>query len=66
MELLRNRIDILIDKALANDAKARYKLARCLYKGHLVEKDTEAAKYWAFKAIINSYIKAGRLFEKIS
>lgn len=65
MVLIKDRFDILLDKAKAGDSKSQYKLAKWLYTGHLVKKNQEAAKYWAFKAINGGYKKAHILFEKI-
>lgn len=65
MALLADRFDSLLDKAKKGDSKSQYRLAKWLYKGYLVEKDLEAAKYWAFKAINGGYKKAQILFEQI-
>ena len=50
-ELLKDRIDILMEKACSGDSNAQLKLAKCFYNGNLVEKSYEQAKYWAFKSI---------------
>lgn len=65
MAQLNDRFDTLLEKAKSGDPKAQYKLAKWLYRGHLVEKDIEAAKYWAFKAIEGGHKNAEALFEKI-
>lgn len=65
MALLNDRFDTLLERAKSGDSKSQYKLAKWLHKGHLVEKNAEAAKYWAFKAINGGYEAAKELFEKI-
>lgn len=50
---LKDRIDILTEKAKSGDAKAQLSLAKCFHNGHLVEKSSELAKYWAFKSLQN-------------
>lgn len=57
-EQLRDRIDVLMDKAKGGDAKAQLKLAREFKRGKLVEKSLEQAKYWAFKSVSAGYLKA--------
>ena len=61
MKLLRDRFDILLEKAKSGNAKSQYRLAKSLSKGFLVEKNPEAAKYWAFKSVNAGYMKAGKL-----
>ena len=51
-ELIRDRIDVLLDKAKSGNSRAQLRLAKCFYKGRLVEKSPDLAKYWAFKAIL--------------
>lgn len=65
MALLKDRFDSLLEKAKAGDSKSQYRLAKWLYNGHLVEKDKEAAKYWAFKAINGGHKRAQIIFEQI-
>lgn len=50
-ELLKHRIDALMEKAKAGDANAQLKLAHEFIKGKLVEKSVDNARYWAFKAV---------------
>lgn len=50
-ELLKHRIDRLMDKALEGDSKAQLELAKEFAKGEIVEKSMNNAKYWAFKAV---------------
>lgn len=50
-KIMRDRIDILIEKARCGDAKAQHDLAECFYSGKLVEKSRDQAMYWAFKAV---------------
>lgn len=52
-ELIRDRIDVLLDKAKSGNSRAQLRLAKCFHKGRLVEKSSDLAKYWAFKAILN-------------
>ena len=52
-EKLKDRIDVLFEKAKAGDNEAQLKLAKSFYRGNLVEKSIDQAKYWAFKAIQN-------------
>ena len=65
MKIMKDRFDTLLQKAQEGNAKSQYKLSKWLYKGYLVEKNHEAAKYWAFKAVSNGYNKAGLFFEKL-
>lgn len=51
-EPLKDRIDVLFEKAKSGDSKAQLKLAKCFYSGKLVEQSIDQAKYWAFKAIL--------------
>lgn len=48
---LKDRVDTLIELAKAGDGISQLKLAKCFYTGYLVEKSTENALYWAFKAV---------------
>lgn len=50
-EPLKDRIDILIESAKNGNSEAQLKLSKCFYEGHLVEKSTENALYWSFKAV---------------
>ena len=52
-ERIKDRIDVLFEKAKAGDNEAQLKLAKSFYRGNLVEKSIDQAKYWAFKAIQN-------------
>lgn len=65
-KLLKDRIDVLIEKAKQGDAKAQLKLAKCFYKGHLVEKSLDMAKYWAFKSIQNGNNSAMYYYKAIN
>ena len=51
--VVRDRFDILMEKASVGDANAQLRLSKCFKRGHLVEKSPELAKYWAFKSIQN-------------
>lgn len=61
-----HRFDAMLREAQAGNAKAQYRLARWLYKGRIVEKNYDAARYWSFKALCNQHKRAAALFEKIS
>lgn len=50
-EQLKDRIDVLLEKAKDNDGISQLKLAKCFYTGELVEKSTENALFWSFKAV---------------
>lgn len=65
MALLKDRFDSLLEKAKSGDSKSQYKLAKWLFNGHLVEKNIEAAKYWAFKAINGGHMQAQIFFEQM-
>ena len=63
--LLKDRIDILTEKAKSGDAKAQLSLAKCFHSGHLVEKSSYLAKYWAFKSLQNGNRKAFEYYRAI-
>ena len=65
-ELIKDRIDVLMDSANKGNTNAQLKLARCFYEGHLVEKSIDNALYWSFKAISSDNDTAIRYFEAIS
>lgn len=48
--IMKDRIDVLLEKAKAGDSNAQLELAKSFYKGHLVEKSIDQAKYWVFKS----------------
>ena len=50
MELLKDRFDVLLEKAQSGDKDAQYELAKCLFYGTLAESSAEQAQYWAFKS----------------
>ncbi len=49
-EILKHRIDRLMERAIAGDTDAQLDLAKEFIKGKIVEKSLENARYWAFKA----------------
>lgn len=61
--LLKDRIEILLDKAKAGDSEAQLKLAKNFYKGRLVEKSIDQAKYWAFKSMSSGNSSAGDYYD---
>ena len=63
--LLKDRIDILIEKAKSGDSKAQLRLAKCFNSGHLVEKSPDLAKYWAFKSLQSGNNKAAKFYQAI-
>ena len=64
-ELLRDRVDVLMEKAQAGDGDAQLKLAKWFYEGHLVEKSIDQAKYWAFKSILAGNTSASSFYANI-
>lgn len=50
-ELLKHKIDRLMEKALSGDTNAQLQLAKEFKKGKIVEPSMENARYWAFKAV---------------
>lgn len=52
MELLRDRFDVLLEKAQGGDKDAQFELAKCLFNGTLAEPSVEQAQYWAFKSAL--------------
>ena len=48
---MRDRIDVLLEKAKGGDPVAQHDVAEHFYQGNLVEKSREQAMYWAFKAV---------------
>lgn len=65
MKEIKHRFDELLEKAKEGDGPSQLKLAKWLAKGHLVEKDLEAAKYWAFKATMANVVGAGEFYETL-
>lgn len=65
-EELKDRVDALIELAKAGDGTSQLKLAKCFYNGHLVEKSTENALYWSFKAISAGVPDAENYYKAIS
>lgn len=64
-EMLKDRIDVLFDKAIAGDDEAQFKLAKSFYKGILVEKSVDQAKYWAFKSMSSGNSSASDYYNAI-
>lgn len=64
-ELIRDRIDVLLDKAKSGNSRAQLRLAKCFHKGRLVEKSPELAKYWAFKALLGGNESAANFFKTV-
>lgn len=64
-EILKDRIDVLFEKAKAGDADAQLKLAKSFYKGHLVEKSTDQARYWAFKSVSSGNTSAQGFYAEL-
>ena len=65
-EPLKDRIDILIESAKNGNNEAQLKLSKCFYEGHLVEKSTENALYWSFKAVSAGVPEAESYYNAIS
>lgn len=64
--LLKDRLDILMDKAKSGDAKAQLGLAKCFHRGHLVEKSLDQARYWAFKSISGGNKSAIKFYQDLN
>lgn len=65
-ELLKHRIDVLMEKAKAGDASVQFKLAKEFKKGGIVEKSLDNARYWAFKAISGGNSSAISFYNSIA
>ena len=65
-ELLKHRIDVLMEKAKDGDASAQFKLAKEFKKGRIVEKSLDNARYWAFKAISGGNSSAISFYNSIA
>lgn len=63
---LKDRVDTLIELAKAGDGMSQLKLAKCFYSGNLVEKSTENALYWSFKAVSAGVPEAEGYYNAIS
>lgn len=64
-EKLKDRIDVLFEKAKAGDNEAQLKLAKCFYRGNLVEKSIDQAKYWAFKSVSSGNMSAQGFYNEL-
>ena len=64
-EHIRDRIDVMIDKAREGNARAQLKLAKCFYSGYLVEKSIDLAKYWAFKSLVGGCNSADSFYKVV-
>lgn len=64
-DLLKDRIDVLIEKSRSGDSNAQLKLAKCFQKGYLVEKSIDQARYWAFKSVSNGNTLAQNYYHEI-
>ncbi len=60
-KIIKDRIDVLFEKARSGDSNAQLKLAKSFYRGFLVEKSIDQAKYWAFKSV-SSGNKSAQIF----
>lgn len=65
-EKLKDRVDTLIELAKAGDGASQLKLSKCFYEGRLVEKSTENALYWSFKAVSAGVPEAESYYSAIS
>lgn len=65
-ELLKHRIDVLMEKSKAGDASAQLKLAKEFKKGRIVEQSIDSARYWAFKAIAEGNSSAIKFYNSIA
>lgn len=64
-DYLQDRVDTLIELAKTGDGASQLKLAKCFYNGHLVEKSTENALYWSFKAVSSGVPEAENYYYAI-
>lgn len=64
-EKLKDRIDVLFEKAKAGDNEAQLKLAKSFYRGNLVEKSIDQAKYWAFKSVSSGNMSAQGFYNEL-
>lgn len=65
-ELLKHRIDRLMERAIAGDPDAQLKLAKEFVCGRIVEKSQENARYWAFKAVDGGNASAISFYNSIA
>lgn len=64
-ERIKDRIDVLIEKAKSGDSSAQLSLAKNFKKGILVEPSIEQARYWAFKAVSNGNTAAESFYNSL-
>ena len=64
-EPIKDRIDVLLEKAKNNDSDAQLQLAQCLKEGKWVEVSIEHAKYWAFKSASNGCPGAEKFYKSL-
>lgn len=65
-EAIKDRIDVLMEKAKAGNTSAQLSLAKNFTHGHLVEKSLDNARYWAFKAISGGNTSAISFYNSIA
>jgi len=64
-ELIKDRIDVLLEKAHEGDSSAQLTLATYFKDGKLVEISLDQAKYWAFKAVSNGSTVAESFYNSL-
>lgn len=65
-EILKHRIDRLMERAVTGDTDAQLDLAKEFVKGNIVEKSLENARYWAFKAVSGGNTPAIKYYNSIA
>lgn len=65
-EILKHRIDRLMERAITGDTDAQLDLAKEFIKGNIVEKSLENARYWAFKAVSGGNTPAIKFYNSIA
>ena len=65
-EILKHRIDRLMERAVTGDTDAQLDLAKEFVKGNIVEKSLENARYWAFKAVSGGSTPAIKFYNSIA
>lgn len=65
-EILKHRIDRLMERAIVGDTDAQLNLAKEFVKGNIVEKSLENARYWAFKAVSGGNTSAIKYYNSIA
>lgn len=65
-EILKHRIDRLMERAVTGDTDAQLDLAKEFVKGNIVEKSLDNVRYWAFKAVSGGNTPAIKYYNSIA